>query len=163
MKAVRFHGQRDIRVEQIPSPPIKPSFIALRPSYVGICGSDLHEYLGGPGIIPTTPHPITTEQVPITLGHEFSGLITELGEGVTDIEIGDRVTVQPIIYDGTCAACKAGYINCCERNGFVGLSGWGGGLSERVVLPRKAVYKVPESVSLDVAGKSPPNPLYMHR
>ena len=85
--------------------------------------SDLHEYLGGARIMPTTPHPITKEQVPLTLGHEFSGTIEEVGEDVHDIKVGARVTVQPIIYDGTCGACKEGYINCCDGNGFVGLSG----------------------------------------
>lgn len=106
----------------------------------------------------------------MTLGHEFSGIIEEVGEGVHDIKVGARVTVQPIIYDGTCGACKEGYINCCDQNGFVGLSGersvpavwfsanslegWGGGLSEHVVVPRNAVYEIPENVSLEVAGKS---------
>ena len=84
---------------------------------------DLHEYIGGASIMPTTPHPITKEQVPLTLGHEFSGIVEEVGEDVHDIKVGARVTVQPIIYDGTCGACKEGYINCCDSNGFVGLSG----------------------------------------
>lgn len=84
---------------------------------------DLHEYLGGANIMPTTPHPITNEKVPLTLGHEFSGVIEEVGEDVQDIKVGARVTVQPIIYDGTCGACKEGYINCCDSNGFIGLSG----------------------------------------
>ena len=84
---------------------------------------DLHEYLGGANIMPTTPHPITNEKVPLTLGHEFSGVVEEVGEGVRDIKVGARVTIQPIIYDGTCGACREGYINCCDNNGFVGLSG----------------------------------------
>lgn len=113
---------------------------------------DLHEYLDGAHIIPSVPHPITNESVPVTLGHEFSGTIEEVGEGVTDIAIGTRVAVQPIIYDGTCASCKEGYINCCDRNGFVGLSGWGGGLSEHVVVPRHSAIPVPDDVSLEVAG-----------
>lgn len=84
---------------------------------------DLHEYLGGANIMPTTPHPITQEKVPLTMGHEFSGVVEEAGEGVHDMKVGERVVVQPIIYDGTCGACKAGFINCCDKNGFVGLSG----------------------------------------
>ena len=85
--------------------------------------SDLHQYLGDASLMPTSPHPITKEKVPLTLGHEFSGTIEEIGEGVLDIKVGSRVAVQPIIYDGTCNACKEGYINCCDNNGFVGLSG----------------------------------------
>lgn len=73
--------------------------------------------------MPTTPHPITKEKVPLTLGHEFGGTIEEIGEDVHDIKVGSRVAVQPIIYDGTCNACKEGYINCCDNNGFIGLSG----------------------------------------
>ncbi len=73
--------------------------------------------------MPTTPHPITNEKVPLTLGHEFSGVIEEVGDDVHDIKVGARVTIQPIIYDGTCGACRQGYINCCDSNGFVGLSG----------------------------------------
>ncbi len=107
--------------------------------------------------MPTTPHPITNEKVPLTLGHEFSGYIETVGDDVRDIKVGARVTVQPIIYDGTCGACKEGYINCCDGNGFVGLSGWGGGLSEHCVVPRKAVFVLPEGVSMEVAGLfSPP-------
>ena len=75
--------------------------------------------------MPTTPHPITNEKVPLIIGHEFSGTVEEIGEDVHDIQVGSRVVVQPIIYDGTCSACKEGYINCCDNHGFVGLSGKG--------------------------------------
>ncbi|KAG8527782.1 uncharacterized protein KY384_007936 [Bacidia gigantensis] len=177
MKAVRFHGKEDIRIDEIPIPVCGKGQVKVKPAFAGICGSgtiisahigtptilesladmfifcpDLHEFLGGASLIPVVPHPITNEQAPLTLGHEFSGTIKEVGEGVDDIKVGDRVTVQPIIYDGTCAACKEGYINCCESNGFVGLSGWGGGLSEYCVVPRASVYTVPESIPLDVAA-----------
>lgn len=60
----------------------------------------------------------------MTFGHEFSGTIEEVGEGVSGaFAKGDRVCVQPIIYDGTCGSCEEGLINCCDNNGFVGLSG----------------------------------------
>ena len=73
--------------------------------------------------MPTTPHPITNEKLPLTIGHEFSGVVEEVGEGVFDIKVGAKVTIQPIIYDGTCGACREGFINCCDNNGWVGISG----------------------------------------
>ncbi|KAF2460517.1 chaperonin 10-like protein [Lineolata rhizophorae] len=152
MKAVRFHGQKDLRLEDIPVPTLKKGFVKVRPAWVGICGSDLHEYLGGPTLTPTTPHPITGDQVPLVFGHEFSGVIEEVGEGITKFKPGERVCVQPIIYDGTCGACKEGLINCCYSNGFIGLSGWGGGLSEHCVVPEYSLYKLPENVSLEVGA-----------
>lgn len=94
------------------------------------------------------------ENVPLTFGHEFAGRIEELGEGVSESwKVGDRVVVQPIIYDGDCGACQDGLINCCTNNGFIGLSGWGGGLAEHIVVPEYAVYPLPNNVPLDVAGK----------
>jgi len=153
MKAVRFHGKEDLRFESIPEPKCGAGQVKVKPAWCGICGSDLHEYMGGPSLCPTTPHPITGEQVPLTFGHEFSGVIEEIGEGVSDkFAVGDRVCIQPIIYDGECGACKDGYINCCYKNGFVGLSGWGGGLSEHIVVPEYAIYKLPDNVGLDVAA-----------
>ena len=73
--------------------------------------------------MPTVPHPITNEMLPLTVGHEFSGTVEEVGDDISDVQAGDRVVVQPIIYDGTCGACQEGLINCCDNNGFVGLSG----------------------------------------
>ena len=72
---------------------------------------------------PTTPHPITGTQVPLTFGHEFSAIVDEVGEGVTTVQPGDRVSVEPIIWDGECGACLDGFHNCCVNGGFVGLSG----------------------------------------
>lgn len=100
---------------------------AVNPTSIEPVGSiffaDLHEYLGGANIMPTTPHPITKEKVPLTMGHEFSGVVEEVGDDIHDMKVGERVVVQPIIYDGTCGACKTGFINCCDSNGFIGLSG----------------------------------------
>lgn len=142
MKAVRFHGQRDVRVEEVEEPTCGKGQVKIKPAFCGICGTDVHEYLGGPNLIPKeTPHPITNETLPLTLGHEFSGTVEEVGEEVQNVQVGDRICVQPAIYDGECPPCRRGLINCCDKNGFVGLSGWGGGMSEHIVLPESTVKK----------------------
>lgn len=145
MKAIRFHGRGDIRLDDIPIPRTRPGTIKISPKFCGICGTDLHEYTGGANLIPkpTNPHPITGETLPLTMGHEFSGIVEEVGEGVTDVKEGDAVCVQPIIYDGDCHACVQGLMNCCDRSGFIGLSGWGGGLCETAVIPGYCVKKLP--------------------
>jgi threonine dehydrogenase-like Zn-dependent dehydrogenase len=119
----------------------------------GICGTDLHEYDMGPTFCPKTPHPVTNETVPITLGHELSAVVEEVGEGVTRFKPGDRVVLEPIISDGTCGACEDGHINCCSANGFVGISGYGGGFSEHMVLDEKYLWPLSPGISLEVGGK----------
>lgn len=154
MKALRFHGQRDIRLDEIPVPELSAGKVKIAPKFCGICGTDLHEYMGGANLIPRPnhPHPITGETLPLTLGHEFSGIVEDVGEGVTHVKKGDRVCVQPTIYDGDCRSCVRGLVNCCDNNGFVGLSGWGGGLCESTVVPHTAVKKLPDNVSLEVGA-----------
>jgi threonine dehydrogenase-like Zn-dependent dehydrogenase len=112
----------------------------------------LHEYLGGPNFAPLTPHPVTKETIPITFGHEFSGTVTSLGSGVTNLKVGQKVSVQPTIYDTTCFACHNGLENVCYNGGFVGLSGWGGGLSDAVCVPANYVLPLPENIPLDIAA-----------
>jgi len=162
MKALRFHGKKDLRLEDIPVPPLEAGKVKVKPSWVGICGTDLHEYLGGPNLCPTTPHPITKETVPITFGHEFSGIVEEVGQGVVEYRKGDRVVIQPIIYDNTCGACKAGQINCCYKNGFIGLSGYGGGLADYIVLDEGYLYHLPDNVSLEVGALIEPLAVAWH-
>ena len=72
--------------------------------------------------MPETPHPITNATLPVTLGHEFSGTIEEVGADVTRVKVGDRVAVKPNLYDGTCARCVQGRVNCCRNLGFIGYS-----------------------------------------
>ncbi|QDS73804.1 hypothetical protein FKW77_005945 [Venturia effusa] len=162
MQAVRFHGKGDLRYEQIPIPTVGKGQVKIRPSWVGICGTDLHEYLGGPNLCPTTPHPITQEKVPLTFGHEFSGIVDSVGEDVTKYKKGDRVVIQPIIYDNTCGACQAGQINCCYKGGFVGLSGFGGGLADFIVLDQTYLYHLPYNVPLEIGALIEPLAVAWH-
>ncbi|KAI9703747.1 MAG: hypothetical protein M1836_007517 [Candelina mexicana] len=123
---------------------------------------NLHEYLDGANLIPTTPHLITGETAPVTLGHEFSGIVEEVGEGVDDLKAGDRVVIQPSIYDATCGACKEGLINCCYSNGGIGLVGWGGGLSEHFVVLRRSLFHLPDNVPLEIGALVEPMAVAWH-
>jgi (R,R)-butanediol dehydrogenase/meso-butanediol dehydrogenase/diacetyl reductase len=146
MKAARFHGPRDIRIEDVPEPQVQPGTVKVEVEWCGICGTDLHEYLEGPIFAPTTeaPHPLTGESIPITLGHEFAGVVHELGEGVTDLRVGDRVVVEPYLVCGTCDACRQCRYNVCQSLGFIGLSGQGGGFSQFVVAERRWIHPLGE-------------------
>lgn len=155
MNAVRFYGQRDIRLDKVPlPPPVQPGWVRVSPKFCGICGTDLHEYLGGANLIPTPghPHPLTGETLPLTIGHEFSGVVEEVGEGVTHVKPGDKVCIQPTLWCNGCRSCKRDLVNCCDSNGFLGLSGWGGGMSESTNAPAAAVKPLPDNISLEVGA-----------
>jgi (R,R)-butanediol dehydrogenase/meso-butanediol dehydrogenase/diacetyl reductase len=135
MRAARYHGQRDVRIETIDEQEIRPGHVAVEVDSCGICGTDLHEYTAGPIFIPgEDAHAITGEKLPVTMGHEFSGVVSEVGDGVTSLSEGDVVAVNPTIWCGECRQCERGNYHLCASGGFVGLSGGGGGFSERAVV-----------------------------
>lgn len=153
MKAARFHGQHDIRIDDIAEPALQPNSVAIDVAWCGICGTDLHEYLEGPIFISAAghPHPLTHEEEPVTMGHEFSGTITALGADVTDLRVGENVVVEPYFVCGHCAPCLAGHYNLCTSMGFIGLAGGGGGLAEKIVVDRRWVHPVGD-IPLDQAA-----------
>ncbi|GAA3324495.1 (R,R)-butanediol dehydrogenase [Ectobacillus funiculus] len=135
----------------------------IKVSYCGICGSDLHEYLAGPIFIPVDkPHPISKDKAPIVMGHEYAGEVVEVGEAVTDIQIGDRVCVEPIYSCGKCTSCQKGHYNVCEQLGFVGLSGGYGGFAEYSVVPAKMVHKIPDHMTWEQAALVEPTAVAVH-
>ncbi|PYH49503.1 uncharacterized protein BP01DRAFT_420446 [Aspergillus saccharolyticus JOP 1030-1] len=167
MKAVRFHGRGDIRLDEIEEPTCGKGQVKLRPAFVGICGSgtdlvDLHEYTGGPVLVPQTPHKITGATRPVTLGHEFGGIIEAVGQGVSHVSPGQRAVVRPTIFDRDCASCKLGYQYCCENIGFIGLSGYGGGLAKSIVAPAEHLYPIPDTISLEAAALIEPLAVAWH-
>ncbi|OGM49184.1 putative alcohol dehydrogenase [Aspergillus bombycis] len=162
MEAVRFHGPRDIRVETIDEPICGKGEVKIRPAFAGLCGSDIHEHTGGPVLIPQEPHNITGRSCPVTLGHEFSGIVEEVGEGVAHVSPGQRVVVRPTIFDRQCTACKRGYEHCCENIGFIGLSGYGGGLAKYHVASVGHFYPIPDNVSLEAAALIEPLAVAWH-
>ncbi|HEV7726474.1 MAG TPA: 2,3-butanediol dehydrogenase [Modestobacter sp.] len=144
MKAALFYGPKDIRIEDVPEPQAGPGQVKVRVEWCGICGTDLHEYLDGPIFCPPAgaPHPLTGEEVPVALGHEFAGVVADIGDGVTNVAVGDRVVVEPYLTCGTCARCREGRYNICDVLGFIGLSGGGGGFSEYVVADARRTFPI---------------------
>jgi (R,R)-butanediol dehydrogenase / meso-butanediol dehydrogenase / diacetyl reductase len=140
MKAARFHAREDVRIDDLPEPETREGAVKIKVDWCGICGTDLHEYLEGPIFTPAeAPHPLTGERNPVQLGHEFAGHVTEVGSGVTGFAEGDAVTVEPTLFCGQCAECRAGLTNLCPSLGFHGLSGGGGGFAEYTAVPASMV------------------------
>lgn len=163
MKGARWHNVRDIRVEEVEEPKVEKGKVKIQVEWAGICGSDLHEYVAGPIFIPVKePHPISKDVAPIIMGHEFSGRVVEVGEGVTKVKVGDPVVVEPILRCGKCPACKQGKYNLCENLGFYGLAGGGGGFSEYTVVDEYMVHKMPEGLSFEQGALVEPAAVALH-
>jgi len=96
------------------------------------------------------------------MGHEFSGEVVEIGDGVTSVKVGDPVVVEPILACGECAACKKGKYNICKHLGFHGLSGGGGGFSEYTMVDEKMVHKMPEGLSYEQGALVEPAAVALH-
>lgn len=161
MKAAVWHKAEEIRIEDLPEPTPGPGHIKLKVKRVGICGTDLHEYLQGPIFIPTTPHPLTGIKAPLALGHEFCGEVVAVGPGVTDITEGTRVAVDACIYCGTCWYCRRGYFVLCDQIAFTGLAAHGG-MAEYTVVPAYAAYPLPETVNDELGALVEPISVAVH-
>lgn len=146
MKAIRWYARGDVRYEEVAEPSPGPGQVKAKIHYSGICGSDLHEYESGPIFISLTPHPLTGCVPPVTLGHEFSGRVVEVGEGVTSLAVGDRVTGDATWSCGKCYYCMRNKPALCTMVAYTGLN-VDGCMAEYLVAPDYSFYKLPESVS----------------
>ncbi len=148
MKALRIHGRKDLRIDDVPAPgPCDPRQIRLQNSFCGICGTDLHEYLHGPIQVPQKPHPFSRAVVPLILGHEFSGKVLEVGSEVKSVQPGDRVSIQPNVIPGGDYYDRRGLSHLSDGLAVVGLSYPWGGLAEQCVVYEDNVAKLPPEVS----------------
>jgi 2-desacetyl-2-hydroxyethyl bacteriochlorophyllide A dehydrogenase len=134
MKALFLDGLGKLSVQDALRPVPKADEVLVRVEACGICGTDRHLFLGE---FPSAP--------PVTLGHEFSGIIEAVGQDVTDLTIGMRVTGDPNIACGACDACHAGRVNLCHNLQAIGIHR-NGGFAEYVVMPRKQAFALPLSL-----------------
>jgi len=151
MRAARYHGVRDVRIEDLPRPAIAPDEVLVRVAYAGICGSDLHVYAKGMfGIVP-----------PMTMGHEFSGVVEEVGDSVGSLEPGDHVVGDPRLGCERCEWCQRGEFHLCADLAFVG-EAMPGSYAEYIVLPERRLVPIPESLDLQLAALVEPMAVAIH-
>ncbi len=137
MKTARYYGIEDVRCEELPIPNCGENDVLIKVAYAGICGSDLHIYKKGMFI----------QNIPETMGHEFSGTIVKTGSKVHALQEGDRVTANPMVTCGSCIACRTGRRGSCETLGFIG-EVRAGCFAEYIALPQEDVIKVPPDIDL---------------
>ena len=140
------------RLEHVPLPEVGHGHVRLRIAAAGICGSDLHTYLG--------ENPAAS--TPIASGHEFSGVVDQVGTGVTNVKLGDLVAARPSIPCGACFYCLEGDEHLCSDMKFVGGLGYDGAFAQYVVLPAACVYAVDARLGADVAAFAEPTAVAVH-
>jgi L-iditol 2-dehydrogenase len=150
MLAVRYYAPGDIRIEEVPTPEASPGELRVHIDACAVCGTDLKSYQhGNPRI-----------QAPLTMGHEFTGLIDTVGDGVTGFAVGDRIVMATSISCGQCRYCRSGWRNLCVDLAPMGFA-YPGGMAEYVVIPERAVInghvvQVPDGVPAEQAALSEP-------
>lgn len=163
MRAVRLHGPSDLRVDDVRVPDPQPGEVQIRNAFAGICGSDIHLFLDPASMIDLEhPHPVTGSTFPQILGHEFSGTISALGEGVAEFSQGQQVTVWPIYGCGRCVACRRDIPNVCRSISFHGVASNGGGMAEFTTVPASAVFLLPDIIPLRVGALVEPLAVAWH-
>ena len=158
MKAAVYHGPRDIRIEDVAVPEPGPGQLLIEVSRNGICGSDLHTYVGA-------ARGGATMHVPgVVLGHEFAGTVREIGPGVDDITVGTHVAIAPIEWCGQCYACTHSWPQMCRQLGLYG--GYRlplhGGLAPFACVSRRAAFVVPDGLDVNSAALAEPMAVAVH-
>ncbi len=152
MRAARWHGRGDVRVEDVPVPVVGEGEVLLRVSWCGICGTDVEEYRDGPVVIPVdAPNALTGQMAPVTLGHEFAGTIVDVGPGVEGFAVGDRVVPDICLFCGECHFCRRHEYALCVSWAAIGLHG-DGGLAEYVKVPARMCVRLPDDIGDDEAA-----------
>lgn len=146
MKALVYQGPHQLALVEREIPVPKKGEVLLQVKACGICGSDVHGYLG-----------ITGRRLPgVAMGHEFSAVIAQVGEDVTKHKVGDRVIVQPINSCGQCEYCMQGNNNLCEHRELMGVMEVQGAMAEYVCVPEKLLIPMSDSCSFEVGALAEP-------
>lgn len=152
MRAAYYAGKESITVGECQPVPPGPGQVQIRVSHCGICGTDLHVYHG---------HMDHRVQMPQVIGHEMSGTIEKVGDGVQGWAPGDRITVMPLDPCGECAACKRGYGHVCMKLKFIGIDA-PGALQTLWTVPAHTLLRIPDALSLEHAALIEPIAVACH-
>ena len=150
MKAVVIEDNKRIVYKDIPTPEPGAGQVRIKVAVCGICGSDI------PRVFNNGAH-----RYPIVLGHEFSGVIDAVGDGVSALHKGDHAVAAPLVPCGKCTECLRGNYALCSQYSFIG-SRQPGGMAEYVVVPAKNVVKIPASIPFEQAATIEPATVAVH-
>ena len=150
MKAALLTAPETIKIDEIEKPLLSPNEVLIQPDRFGICGTDVSFYLGHRQV----PYPFV-------LGHEVTGHVKEIGDGVTGFSIGQRVIVEPNYPCGSCNLCLSGRGAVCAKKDSMGVN-IPGCFSEYAVAPAEFVWPVPDSVSEEDAATIEPLAVSLH-
>jgi len=165
MRAAVYYDKHDVRIEEICRPELKDDEVLVKVAFNGICGTDLHEWHDGANFHPKAgcPHPVSGLNLPLVIGHEFSGTIEAVGSSLQgQYKAGQKICAQPDFGCGECSLCKSGNRNTCPKMGFVGLSGPPGGLGEYTTLKPSNFHVLPDNIPLDVGAMIEPLAVAWH-
>lgn len=161
MKAARWHGIEDIRIEEIKNPLFpKEDWVQINVKACGICGSDIHEYENGPVAL-GKKNGKRQKLPPVALGHEFSGVINEVGKNVLNLTKGMKVVIDAGIPCGKCHYCKSNLNILCNDRGILGLT-LDGGFAEYINVPAKNCYPVEDEVDFGLLALAEPVTVALH-
>lgn len=152
MRSARYQGTRSFLVEELEATPPAAGEVQIKVAYAGICGTDLHIFHG------QMDHRVSAPQ---SIGHEMSGTIAALGEGVEGLQIGQPVTVMPLAPCHDCPACRAGNWHICQNLDFIGIE-TSGALQELWNVPAYTVVPLDPSLSLAHAALIEPLAVACH-
>ncbi|MDO4519797.1 MAG: zinc-dependent alcohol dehydrogenase family protein [Eubacteriales bacterium] len=153
MRAAVFYQPGEIRVEDRDIPQIKEDEVLIQVMAAGVCGTDMHIFDGAKGASECFP--------PVVLGHEFSGIVTEVGSAVTKVNVGDHVTADPSIMCGKCYACQIGKPHFCTDYSATGVT-YDGGFEQYCAVKEKQVFKLKKSVSFEEGAMCEPLGCCLH-
>lgn len=153
MKAAVYYGPQNLKVEEVPNRELKDNEVRVKVKYCGVCGTDIHIYNGSDGAFEVNP--------PLIPGHEFSGVVEEVGSQVKEIKVGDKVSVDPNDMCGECYYCKNGMQHFCMNTTGIGTT-VDGGFAEYVIAREKQVYKVPDQLTYIEAAMAEPVSCCIH-